>query len=248
VKKVDFYITPAELFAHLSGSAKRPSVVNDIETAAHLDASKVTDSEVAALLPSNCPPDLVHELASLIRGARYTRAARSQMRQTMPEALEEIRQKLLRLLPAWVDYLEANFTELRARVEIPGFPLSGPNLFTEIDRLKRLLAVVSERPRVLPDQISMHPYRANPDLMLGLFENYQKAFPKGRNGQPTGISRDGPANKFIVGAIKLIGWQPMTPQAVEMMLRRARDKTIKYQQEQQAALERFRRSSTTNSD
>ena len=236
--KGKFDITPAELAGHRRGSAKRRSAANE--------RSEITDSEIAALLPPNCPPSLVKDFADSIRGMRYARIDSAQMERTVPETLEDIRQKLLRILPPWLGYLEANLTEI-GEFDASGFALlsQDPDIIAEIYRVKRLLAVAEEHPRAFYKWFWVNPDRPKPDWMLQLFEDYRQLFPKNRNGRPTGISRDGPANRFIVGAIKLIGWEPMTPGAVEMMLRRVQRQ---YREYQQPMLDALRRPSPTNSE
>jgi hypothetical protein len=223
--KGKFDITPAELRAHRRGLAKRPSAVNDPEKAKQYDPEpwEISKSKVAALLPSNCPAYLLDDFVGFILGMRDARVDSAQMERSVPETLEDIRQKLLRLLPPWLDYLEANIPEVHELDGLGFGPLyRDEELLAEIDRLKRLLALAREHPRALPEQARVDPDRPNPEQLFLLFEDYRRAFPKSRNGRQTGISRDGPANRFIVAAIKLIGWKPMTPGAVEMMLRRAK--------------------------
>lgn len=221
--KGKFDITPAELLLDRLGSAKRRSA-NDIKTADLYapEAWEITKSKVAALLPPNCPPPLVEDFTGFIRGMRYARIANDQKQRSVPDTLEDIRQRLLRLLPPWLDYLEANRLEVWESDGLGFGPLyRDEGALAEIDRLKRLLAVAREQPRAFPERSRVNPDRPNPDQLYLLFEDYRRAFPRGRNGRPTGISRDGPANRFIVGALELIGWRPMTPGAVEIMLRRA---------------------------
>jgi hypothetical protein len=232
--KGKFDVTPAELRAHRRGSAKRRSAVNDLEKAKQYDpeAWEITESKVAALLPPNCPPYLLNDFVGFIRGMRYARIASAQIERSVPETLEDIRQKLLRILPPWLDYLETNVPEVCELDGLGfGYLYRDWNILAEIDRLKRLLGLAREHPRALPERARVDPDRPNPDSMFLLFEDYRQAFPKGRHGRPTGMSRDGPANRFIVGAIKLIGYPAMTPGAVEIMLRRAKRRLTKYHRE-----------------
>jgi hypothetical protein len=222
-RKLD--ITPAELLARRS--AKRRSAVSNLEKANQYDpeAWETTEAKVAALLP----PNLLDDFVGFILGMRYGRTADAQKPRSMRETLEDIRQKLLRMLSAWLKYFEVNIAEIQVELSPAGLGLySGQDVLAEIDRLKRLLAVLREYPKLAAGGPRINPDRPVPNWMFQLFEDYQRAFPKGRNGRPTGISRDGPANRFIVAAIELIGWRPMKPEAVENMLRREQRRMRNY--------------------
>ena len=186
---------------------------------------------MAALLPPNCTEYLLDDFVGFILGARYGRTADAQKPRNMGETLEDTRQKLLRMLPAWIKYLEVNIKEIKAELDPSGLGLySGQDVSAEIDRLRRLLSVLEEYPKLVTGGLRRNPDRPVPNWMYQLFEDYQRAFPKGRDGRPTGISRDGPANRFIVAAIELIGWRPMKPEAVEIMLRREQRRMRNYRE------------------
>jgi hypothetical protein len=87
----------------------------------------------------------------------------------------------------------------------------------EIARLRRLLEAASEEDRFLrfPDE-DAHPFRCEPGAVQLIFALYESIF-----GQ-SGISRNGPAARFIEAAVRRIGWNPITRAAVEQILRRWR--------------------------
>jgi hypothetical protein len=161
-----------------------------------------------------CRPGQVGNLCGVIGyfAAARARAARSASSPKDPRPLREriaaAVAELRRAIPEELGLLESEL--VRADKE------ERPMYQREVSRLRRLLDAVAEEDR-FPDFDTMgevDPLRYEPSAIELLFFLYGDIF-----GQ-VGISRNGPAARFIEAAVKKIGWRPITRGAIERALRR----------------------------
>jgi hypothetical protein len=86
----------------------------------------------------------------------------------------------------------------------------------EVIRLTILLkaAKIEDQLARFPEQ-EADPKKYDSDAVKLIFFSYEMLFGK------SGISRSGPAVRFIGTAITRIGWHPISPGAIEQLLRRS---------------------------
>ena len=160
-----------------------------------------------------CRPKQVEGLCGVIAGyisSREAAAARPKgSRKREPyERIAAACAELRRVIPGELKYLKS----VQYNYSDDEIPMYG----REIVRLTVLL-----KASAIPEQIcyfwdeDVDSSKYDPGAVRLIFFTYEMIY-----GQ-SGISRNGPAVRFIEAAIKRIGWHPVSPGAIEQLLRRS---------------------------
>jgi len=166
-----------------------------------------------------CRPEQVAGLCGVIGSyiSARERSARFHKEKREREPFERISAacaELRRAIPKEIEWLEN---------ELSGFPDREDSIYTrEIKRLSSLIdaaKIENSIPRY-PDE-EVEPRRYDAHAVRIIFFSYEMIF-----GQP-GISRRSPAVRFIVAAIKRIGWDPISPGAVEQRIRHSLQRGVR---------------------
>jgi hypothetical protein len=169
---------------------------------------------VEALLPPGCPPRTLRRLTNCIWSVAQIRAADSAPR-SRAKRIEAAAAELRRAIPERLALFETAVADMSTDDELR------PARRAEAERLRRLLTAAQPCHLPPPDLPPLKAHRVDPEMLAVLFDIYREGFPVGPTGRPTGISRDGPAVRFLCDAIKLIGWRQMEPSSIERTLRKA---------------------------
>ncbi len=160
-----------------------------------------------------CRPEQVAGLCGFIGGyvsarARATALSKKSRERERHERIAAACAELRRVVPRELELLKS---------EMDRFPDDQRPMYEhEIFRCTVLLnaATIPDRfPRF--DDEDVDPKKYDPQAVRLIFFSYEMIY-----GQ-SGISRNGPAVRFIEAAIKRIGWHPVRPGAIEQLLRRS---------------------------
>jgi hypothetical protein len=160
-----------------------------------------------------CRPEQVAGLCGLIGGYASARARAADLfngshKREPYKRIAAACAELRRVIPRELEFLKS---------EMDGFPDDQRPMYErEIFRLAVLLkeAAIPDRfPRF--DDEDVDPKKYDPQAVRLIFFSYEMIY-----GQ-SGMSRNGPAVRFIEAAIKSIGWHPVRPGAIEQLLRRS---------------------------
>ena|SRR6266700_6952879 len=184
--------------------------------------NKLTHADLIKMLceagAPECRPEQVEGLCGVIAGyvgarvraAREGAAASSKgSREREPyERIAAACAELRRVIPRELETLKSDIYQY-SDDEVPGYE-------REIFRLTALL-----KASTIPEQIcrfwdeDVDVKKYDRQAVRIIFFSYEMIY-----GQ-SGISRNGPAVRFIEAAIKRIGWHPVSPGAIEQLLRRS---------------------------
>ena len=187
--------------------------------------SDLTPADLTEMLSDagapECRPEQVTGLCGVLgnhmsareRSAAFLKEKHKHKREREPsERIAAACAELRRAIPKEIEWLEHDMTGL-PEVSTYEQEISGLSSLLDATNIKH------RPPRFVDEEVDLRKYDASAVRLI--FFSYELIF-----GQ-SGISRGSPAVRFIVAAIKRIGWDPVSPGAVEQLLRRSLDRRVR---------------------